>query len=84
MSTQITSGSVILKNNHHSTRENNGWGLEHYFTHKPENLLPLIEGYEVHEGALIPKKEETDNVNKTTLIGENLQINDDEYLESSN
>ena len=84
MSIQETKEGVILKINHHSTKDSSGWGLENYFTHKPKKLLPLIEGYEVHEGALVLKIGEADNSNKYTLMGENAQVNNDNSSENVN
>jgi len=66
---------IILEINYRSTGDNSIWGLERYFTYKPERLLPLIQGYEVHEGNLVLQKEEVYNASTLDLIGEGTQDN---------
>ncbi len=75
MSDHDEMGFVTIETNYRSTRDNSVWGLEHYFDHKPEKLLPLIQGYEVHEGKLVPQKEEICSANTSELIGKNAETN---------
>ena len=70
MSTQDTKGFITLEIDYSSTGDNSAWGLEHYFTHKPARLLPLIQGYEVQEGNLVKQTEGIENHNKSDLVGE--------------
>jgi hypothetical protein len=70
MSTQDTTGFITLEIDYRPTGDNSAWGLEHYYTYKPDRLLPLIEGYEVHEGSLVKQPKEIYSHNKSDLVGE--------------
>lgn len=84
MSTQNEMEFVTIETNYRSTRDNSAWGLEHYFTYKPEILLPLIQGYEVHEGNLVVQKEEIYSANISDIIGKNTETNVTNVLDCEN
>jgi len=66
---------ITLEVSHCSTDDKSALGLEQYLSHKPEKLLPLLEGYDVIDGKLIPIKETDFIENKSILIGETDQEN---------
>ena len=61
---------ITLELNYRSTGDKSALGLEQYLAHKPEELLSLLEGYDVLDGKLIPIKELDFSQNQSILVGE--------------